>query len=69
MDTDQSQQNHTITSYSQAPSRTATVAGISYTYRENWGRRAAFRDLFVHLAATLDNWDPRIIDPICRQGT
>ncbi len=21
----------------------------------------------VHLAATLDNWDPRIIDPIARQ--
>ena len=67
MDTDQSQQNHTITSYSQAPSRTATVADISYAYRELGPKGGVPVIFFVHLAATLDNWDPRIIDPIAQQ--
>src|ERR1700741_3803903 len=64
MDSDQSHQNHTITSYSLAPSRTATVAGISYAYRELGPKGGVPVVFFVHLAATLDNWDPRIIDPI-----
>src|ERR1700741_2449997 len=67
MDSDQSHQNHTITSYSLAPSRTATVAGITYAYRQ-LGRKGGVPVIFfVHLAATLDNWDPRIIDPIAQQ--
>ena len=67
MDSDQSHQNHTITSYSLAPSRTATVAGISYAYRELGPKGGVPVIFFVHLAATLDNWDPRIIDPIAEQ--
>ncbi len=32
------------------------------------GRRAGCRSIFfVHLAANLDNWDPRIIDPIAQR--
>ena len=53
----------TVTSYREAPSHTVTAAGVTYAYRElgtNGGVPVVF---FVHLAATLDNWDPRIIDP------
>jgi pimeloyl-ACP methyl ester carboxylesterase len=53
-----------ITSYAQAPARTITAGGVTYAYRElgpNGGIPVVF---FVHLAATLDNWDPRIVDPI-----
>ena len=67
MDSDQNHQNHTITSYSLAPSRTATVADISYAYRELGPKGGVPVIFFVHLAATLDNWDPRIIDPIAQQ--
>lgn len=53
-----------ITSYAKAPARRVTANGVSYAYRElgpNSGLPVIF---FVHLAATLDNWDPRIVDPI-----
>jgi pimeloyl-ACP methyl ester carboxylesterase len=55
-----------ITSYAEAPARTVTAGGTTYAYRElgpNGGIPVVF---FVHLAATLDNWDPRIIDPIAK---
>jgi pimeloyl-ACP methyl ester carboxylesterase len=42
-----------VSSYAKAPARTITAGGVTYAYRE-------------HLAATLDNWNPRIIDPIAK---
>ena len=51
-------------SYAKAPSRTITAGGVSYAYRDlgpNGGIPVVF---FVHLAGTMDNWDPRIVDPI-----
>jgi pimeloyl-ACP methyl ester carboxylesterase len=53
-----------ITSYAQAPTRTLTTAGATYAYRELGPRGGIPVVFFVHLAANLDNWDPRIIDPI-----
>ena len=53
-----------ITSYAQAPTRGITVGGTTYAYRELGPRGGIPVVFFVHLAATLDNWDPRIIDPI-----
>ena len=64
MNTDQSQHNYAITSYRHAPSRTVTAAGVTYAYRELGPKGGVPVIFFVHLAATLDNWDPRIIDPI-----
>ena len=55
-----------ITSYAQAPSRSISVGGISYAYRELGPKGGIPVVFFVHLAATLDNWDPRIIDPIAK---
>jgi pimeloyl-ACP methyl ester carboxylesterase len=55
-----------ITSYAQAPTRTVTVGGTTYAYRELGPPGGIPVVFFVHLAATLDNWDPRIVDPIAQ---
>ena len=55
-----------ITSYAQAPTRTVTVGGTTYAYRELGPKGGIPVVFFVHLAATLDNWDPRIVDPIAQ---
>jgi pimeloyl-ACP methyl ester carboxylesterase len=55
-----------ITAYAQAPARTVTAGGVTYAYRELGPKGGIPVIFFVHLAATLDNWDPRIIDPIAK---
>lgn len=55
-----------ITSYAKAPAHTVTAGGVTYGYRELGPKGGIPVVFFVHLAATLDNWDPRIIDPIAR---
>ena len=55
-----------ITSYAKAPARTVTAGGVTYAYRELGPKGGIPVIFFVHLAATLDNWDPRIIDPIAK---
>jgi pimeloyl-ACP methyl ester carboxylesterase len=60
--------NHpVITSYAKAPARSVTVGGVTYAYRELGPKRGIPVIFLVHLAATLDNWDPRIIDPIAKE--
>lgn len=56
-----------ITSYAKAPARTIEAGGITYAYRELGPKGGIPVIFFVHLAATLDNWDPRIIDPIAEK--
>ena len=56
-----------ITSYAKAPARTITAGGVTYAYRELGPKGEIPVIFFVHLAATLDNWDPRIIDPIAEE--
>jgi pimeloyl-ACP methyl ester carboxylesterase len=55
-----------MTSYKNAPTRTITAGGATYAYRELGPKGGIPVVFFVHLAATLDNWDPRIIDPIAK---
>jgi len=55
-----------ITSYAKAPTKTITAGGTTYSYRELGPKGGIPVIFFVHLAATLDNWDPRIIDPIAQ---
>ena len=55
-----------MTSYAQAPARTVTGGGVTYAYRELGPKGGIPVIFFVHLAATLDNWDPLIIDPIAK---
>jgi pimeloyl-ACP methyl ester carboxylesterase len=53
-----------VTAYKDAPARTITAGGVTFAYRELGPRGGIPVVFFVHLAATLDNWDPRIVDPI-----
>jgi pimeloyl-ACP methyl ester carboxylesterase len=56
-----------ITSYKDAPAKSVDAAGTTFAYRELGPKGGVPVVFFVHLAATLDNWDPRIIDPIARR--
>jgi pimeloyl-ACP methyl ester carboxylesterase len=55
-----------VTSYSKAPASTIAAGGVTYAYRELGPKGGIPVVFFVHLAGTLDNWDPRIIDPIAK---
>ena len=69
MNANDSMNEPVITSYAEAPARTITAGGVTYAYRELGPKGGIPVVFFVHLAATLDNWDPRIIDPIARRTT
>ena len=56
----------TITSYAKAPAKTVTVGKDTFAYREYGPAEEIPVIFFVHLAATLDNWDPRIVDAIAK---
>ncbi len=56
-----------ITSYKDAPARTITAGDVTYAYRELGPRGLVPVIFFVHLAGTLDNWDPRVIDPVANK--
>ena len=55
-------QNLTV-NWTNVPTRTITAGGVEFAYRElgtnNPGTPVVF---LVHLAAVLDNWDPRVVD-------
>jgi pimeloyl-ACP methyl ester carboxylesterase len=55
-----------VTSYKDAPTRTVSAGGVNFAYRELGPATGVPVIFFVHLAAILDNWDPRIIDPIAK---
>ena len=55
-----------ITSYAKAPARTVSAGGVTFAYRELGPKGGIPVVFFAHLAATLDNWDPRIVDPIAK---
>ena len=56
----------TATNYASAANKTLNVNGTTFAYRELGPTGGIPVVFFVHLAATLDNWDPRIIDPIAQ---
>lgn len=53
-----------LTSYAHAPTKTVHAGGATFAYRELGPTGGIPVVFFVHLAATLDNWDPRIVDAI-----
>lgn len=67
MSTNKHAQDDVITAYKDAPARTVDAGGVTYAYRELGPKGGIPVVFFVHLAATLDNWDPRIIDPIAAE--
>jgi pimeloyl-ACP methyl ester carboxylesterase len=53
------------TSWKSVPTQTITAGGVDFTYRELGKHKGGPPVVFLtHLAAVLDNWDPRIIDGI-----
>lgn len=66
MSTTDPQSEPIVTSYAQAPTRSITAGRTTFAYRDLGPRGGVPVVLFVHLAATLDNWDPRIVDPIAQ---
>src|SRR5689334_13215452 len=56
-----------ITSYAAAPTRSIVVGDVTFAYRELGPQGGIPVVFFVHLAGTLDNWDPRIVDAIARE--
>ncbi len=54
-------------SYVQVPAKTVTAGGVTYAYREMGPKGGVPVVFLIHLAGTMDNWDPRIIDPIAAE--
>jgi pimeloyl-ACP methyl ester carboxylesterase len=53
-----------VRSYENASTRTVSAGGVDFAYRE-LGPKAGVPVIFLtHLAAVLDNWDPRVVDGI-----
>ena len=64
MNNRQEARNDVVTSYKNAPTRTVSAGGVDFAYRE-LGPETGVPVVFVtHLAAVLDNWDPRVVDGI-----
>ena len=62
--TDSTAQPAVHASYATAPNRTLRTDGTTFAYRELGPKEEIPVVFFVHLAATVDNWDPRIVDAI-----
>ncbi|MFE2738245.1 alpha/beta fold hydrolase [Streptomyces sp. NPDC056721] len=52
----------TPSSYESAPTRSVSVRGVDFIYRQLGPEDGVPLILLHHLAAVLDNWDPRVID-------
>ncbi len=53
-----------VTSYQNAPTRTVSAGGVDFAYRELGPKTGVPVVFLTHLAAVLDNWDPRVVDGI-----
>jgi len=57
----------TISTWKATPTHTINVGGTSFAYRQ-LGPRGGITHVFLHhFTAVLDDWDPRVIDPIAQQ--
>src|SRR6266540_1894739 len=59
--------NGAITSYKNAPTRTISAGGVDFAYRELGPTTGIPLVLVTHLAAVLDNWDPRVVDGVATE--
>src|SRR3989441_5260592 len=53
-----------VTSYKDAPTRIVSAGGVNFAYRELGPKTGVPVIFLTHLAAVLDNWDPRVVDGI-----
>jgi pimeloyl-ACP methyl ester carboxylesterase len=67
MNASRNSQLNSNASYKDAPTRSVSVDGVDLVYRE-LGPAGGVPVIFLnHLAAVLDNWDPRVVDGIAAQ--
>lgn len=59
--------HHTKITWAEAPQKTTRVLDQTLAYRELGPLDGTPTLLLTHLGATLDNWDPRIIDPLAQE--
>lgn len=53
------------TSWAHAPTRTLSAGGVAFAYRELGREHGGTPVVFLnHLAAVMDNWDPRVVEGI-----
>src|SRR5215208_1681313 len=58
-------QHHSITAWNDAPTHTLSAGGgVEFAYRELGPGTGVPVVFLTHLAAVLDNWDPRVVDGI-----
>jgi pimeloyl-ACP methyl ester carboxylesterase len=62
--TDRGASGAVVTSYQDAPTRTVSAGGVDFAYRELGPKTGVPVVFLTHLAAVLDNWDPRVVDGI-----
>jgi pimeloyl-ACP methyl ester carboxylesterase len=55
------------TTWKHAPTHTITAGGVEFAYRQLGPDIGVPVVFLTHLAAVLDNWDPRIVDGIARE--
>src|SRR3954451_3147074 len=55
------------TTWQQAPTQTITAGGVGFAYRQLGPSTEVPVVFLTHLAAVLDNWDPRVVDGIAAQ--
>ena len=53
-----------VRSFKDAPTRTVSAGGVEFAYRELGPRTDVPVVFLTHLAAVLDNWDPRVVDGV-----
>ena len=60
-------QNLTV-NWTNVPTRTITAGGVEFAYRELGTNHPVTPVVFlIHLAAVLDNWDPRVVEGFAAQ--
>jgi pimeloyl-ACP methyl ester carboxylesterase len=67
MDASRTSRSNSQVTYQQAPTRTVSVHGIGFVYRHLGPDGGVPIVLLNHLAAVLDNWDPRVVDGLAAQ--
>jgi pimeloyl-ACP methyl ester carboxylesterase len=53
-----------VASFQNAPTHTVSAGGVDFAYRELGPKTGVPVVFLTHLAAVLDNWDPRVVDGI-----
>jgi pimeloyl-ACP methyl ester carboxylesterase len=64
MTNEQKARDDVVTSFQNAPTHTVSAGGVDFAYRELGPKTGVPVVLLTHLAAVLDNWDPRVVDGI-----